>query len=50
MEHVKNIQLEEDECIISYDVSALLTSVPVISEIKECLEQDTEPPTEQICQ
>ena len=42
---IKKIMLEEEECIISYDVSALFTSIPVRSAlevIKKKLEQDTE--------
>ena len=42
---IKKIKLEEGECIISYDVSALFTSIPVKSAIevtKKKLEQDTE--------
>ena len=42
---IKKIKLEEEECIISYDVSALFTSIPVKSAIevtKKKLEQDTE--------
>ena len=42
---IKKIKLEEGECIIPYDVSALFTSIPVQSAIqvtKKKLEQDTE--------
>ena len=42
---IKKIKLEEGECIISYDVSALFTSIPVKSALevtKKKLEQDTE--------
>ena len=42
---IKMIKLEEGECIISYDVSALFTSIPVKSALevtKKKLEQDTE--------
>ena len=42
---IKKIKLEEGECIISYDVSALFTSITVQSAIeatKKKLEQDTE--------
>ena len=42
---IKKIKLEEGECIISYYVSALFTSIPVKSSIevtKKKLEQDTE--------
>ena len=45
VDDIKNIKLEEGECIISYDVSALLTSFLVKSAIevtKKKLEQDTE--------
>ena len=44
-EDIKKIKLEEGECIISYDVAALFTSIPVRSALevtKEKLEQDTE--------
>ena len=42
---MKKTQLEEGECIISYDVSALSTSIPVTSAIdiiRNKLKQDTE--------
>ena len=42
---MKKTKLEEGECIISYDVSALFTSIPVksaIEIIRNKLEQDTE--------
>ena len=42
---IKKIKLEEGECIISYDASALFTSIPVKSAIevtKKKLEQDKE--------
>ena len=42
---IKKIKLEEGECIISYDVAALFTSIPVKSAlevVKKKLEQDTE--------
>ena len=42
---IKKIKLEEGECIISYDVASLFTSIPVISAlevVKKKLEQDTE--------
>ena len=44
-EDIKKIKLEEGECIISYHVAALFTSIPVKSAlevIKKNLEQDTE--------
>ena len=44
-DEIKKIKLEERESIISYDVSALFTSIPVqsaIQVIKKKLEQDTE--------
>ena len=44
-EEIKKYKLEKDECIISYDVSALFTSIPVKSAlniIKKKLEQDQE--------
>ena len=45
VQHIRCIQLQPDECIMSYDVKALFTSVPtgpVISIIKKHLEQDKE--------
>ena len=42
---IKKIKLEEGECIMSYDVAALFTSIPVkpaIEVVKKKLEQDTE--------
>ena len=42
---IKKIKLEEGECIISYDVASLFTSIPVKSAlevVKKKLEQDTE--------
>ena len=44
---MKKTRLEEGECIISYDVSSLFTSIPVISsidKIKNKREQDTKLP------
>ena len=44
-EDIKKIKLEERECIMSYDVAALFTSIPVkpaIEVIRKRLEQDTE--------
>ena len=45
VEQVKNIKLQPQECIISYDVKALFTSVPIkpaINIIKQLLEDDKE--------
>ena len=45
VEQVKNIRLQPQECIISYDVKALFTSVPIkpaIKIIKQLLEDDKE--------
>ena len=45
VEQVKNIKLQQDECIISYDVKALFTSVltePAIKIIQQHLEDDQE--------
>ena len=42
---IKKIKLEEGECIMSYDVASLFTSIPVKSAlevVKKKLEQDTE--------
>ena len=46
-EEMRNTRLEEGECITSFDVAALFTSIPVaaaIEVIKRRLEQDTELP------
>ena len=48
---MKEIKLEEGECITSYDVTALFTSIPVPSAldiIKKKLEQDAELPNRTI--
>ena len=45
VEQVKNIKLQPHECIVSYDVKALFTSVPIkpaINIIKQLLEDDKE--------
>ena len=45
VEQVKNIRLQPQECIVSYDVKALFTSVPIkpaIKIIKQLLEDDQE--------
>ena len=45
MEQIKEIKLKQGECIISYDVTALFTSVPiqpVINIIQQRLTNDTE--------
>ena len=47
VEQVKNIRLQPQECIVSYDVKALFTSVPIkpaINIIKQLLEDDKELP------
>ena len=49
---IKNIRLQQNECIISYDVKALFTPMvinPDIILIKEKFKQDMEPPLEQTC-
>ena len=33
VQHIKGIKLQQDECIISYDVKALFTSVPIVPSI-----------------
>ena len=46
VQQIRCIQLQQDECIMSYAVKALFTSVPirpVINIIKKHLEQDKEP-------
>ena len=46
-EEIRNTRLEEGECITSFDVTSLFTSIPVaaaIEVIKGRLEQDTELP------
>ena len=43
LESIKDIEVEEDECIMSYDVTALFTSIPIdttINIIKKQLEDD----------
>ena len=50
-DELKEMKLEEGECITSYDVTALFTSIPVPSVldiIKKKLEQDTELPNRTI--
>ena len=45
IQRIKDIKLQQDECISSYDEKALLTSVligPAITIIKEKLEKDKE--------
>ena len=45
VEQVKNIRLQPQECIVSYDLKALFTSVPIkpaIKIIKQLLEEDHE--------
>ena len=44
MEQAKQIKLEPEECLSSYDVSALFTSVPIdptLNIIKDLLDKDT---------
>ena len=50
-DEIGNIKLEERECITSYDVTALFTSVPVSSALEiitKRLEQDTDLPNRSI--
>ena len=50
-DELKEMKLEEGECITSYDVNALFTSIPVPSAldiIKKKLEQDAELPNRTI--
>ena len=45
LDSIKNIKIKPDECIMSYDVSALFTSIPIepaINIIKKRLEEDKE--------
>ena len=45
IQQIKDIKLEEDQCMISYDVKALFTSVPIqpaISIMTKLLEEDQE--------
>ena len=45
IQQIKDIKLEEDQCIVLYDVKALFTSVPIqpaISTITKLLEEDQE--------
>ena len=47
IEEIKKMKLEEGECIISYDVSALFTSIPIPSAldiINNKLQEDTRSP------
>ena len=42
---IKDIKLQKDQCMVSFDVKALLTSVPIkpaINTIKKLLEEDPE--------
>ena len=53
IQQMKDIKLEEDQCIMSYDVKALFTSVPVqpaIDVIRKKLEEDKELRKEPTCQ
>ena len=50
-DEIREIKLEEGECITSYDVTALFTSIPVASAldiIRRKLEQDADLPTRTI--
>ena len=50
-DEIRNTKLEEEECIISFDVTSLFTSIPVASAlevIKVRLEQDTKLPNRTI--
>ena len=43
LDSIKNIKIEDDECIMSYDVTALFTSIPIdntINIIRKHLEED----------
>ena len=45
VQHIRCIQLQPDECIVSYDVKALFTSVPIehaMNIIRKHLEEDKE--------
>ena len=45
IQQIKDIKLQEDQCMMSFDVKALFTSVPIkpaISTIKKLLEEDPE--------
>ena len=45
LDSIKNIKIKPDECIMSYDVSALFKSIPIepaINIIKKHLEEDKE--------
>ena len=46
LENIRNIKLQPDECIFSYDVSALFTTIPIdpaIKIIQKHLEDDKDP-------
>ena len=45
IQQLKDIKLQQDQCMVSFDVKALFTSVPIepaINTIKKLLEDDTE--------
>ena len=45
IQQIKDIKLQEDQCMMSFDVKALFTSVPIqpaINTTKKLLEEDTE--------
>ena len=45
IQQIEDIKLHEDQCMMSFDVKALFTSVPIkpaISTIKKLLEEDPE--------
>ena len=45
IQQIKDIKLQEDQCMVSFDVKALFTSVPIkpaINTIKKLLEEDPE--------
>ena len=52
IQQIKDIKLQKDQCMVSFDVKALFTSVairPGIDTIKKLLEEDPELQKEQPC-
>ena len=49
IEQIKDIKFKEDQCMMSYDVKALFTSVPIqpaLNMIQKLLEEDKRTPTD----
>ena len=41
MQYIQGVKLQQDECIISYDVKALFTSVPIVPAINMIIDKLT---------